>query len=595
MFTLMQNAARTARLSHARASVATVLLVVGLAACGGGGGGSESTNAQGASSTSTNAQTFAVSRIEPPNGATDVVPERLLSVQLSREPDPASVNDETIEVNGVEGRIPGKITVEGARILFRPSDALTFSSEYRFTIKSSVKDRGGNALGTPAESVFKIREAALTNIVNIDNGASGEPRQVKVARSATGDAFAVWRAYDGVRHNLWANHYDPAKNAWGPATLIETTYLEIANFELGADAKGGAMVLWRQGGFFATGEVVALRYNPTTKQWQTTPKNVSDGVDARLAVDANGNALAVWPSPIRGRYYDAQLDQWQPVARVEVNNTGTGFSFSPTVVFDASGNAFSAFGNGRSGPASIAVGNFFDGATKAWDSGPENFTGILYGVPDSFVSGSNDNFQLSADKRGNFFVVWEAVEFGSEPGTDRTTLRASRFSSATKAWLPAKDIVLPSPELDVRLQRAITDDNGRAIVLWTQTEGGRTALKSLIVQIDDLSTSYRLTVDGRAGGGASEADFGFTRCATAMSVWLQNEGGRPGDGSRTNVYFSRYNYVNGPGAWGTAMPIEDQPGNTRSPDFVMAPNGRAHVVWIQSDAGVYRVKELRLF
>ncbi|HEU4622172.1 MAG TPA: Ig-like domain-containing protein, partial [Burkholderiaceae bacterium] len=551
---LMQGAARAARPRHARTYVAGVLIVVGLAACGGGGGSSgETSGSQSNSSNSTNANAFAVSRIEPANGATNVVPERLLSIQLSREPNPASVNDDTVEVTGVEGRIPGKITVEGAKILFRPSDALTLSSEYKFTIKPAVKDMRGNALEAETTSVFKIREAALSNAANIDTGATGEPVQVKIVRSATGDAFAVWRSYDGTRHNLWANHYTPATNAWGTATLIETTDVDIISFELGVDTKGGAMVLWRQSGPGTADAVVALRYDTTTQQWPATPKKVNSGSPTKLAVDANGNALAVWNvGAIRGRYYDARLDQWQPATYAEFTSVNGGSSVSPSVVFDAFGNAFVAFGYQRTWLASVAAGNLFTGATRQWDPSLPDL-GV---VPDSFVKGFNLNFQVGVDKLfNNFFAVWESIEFNPDSGKNKTTLRASRFSKASKTWLPAQDIVEPSPELDVRLRRVATSKNGRALVLWTQTEGGRTALKSALVWADDLHVFTRDTVDADVGGGASEAQVDLTPCGTALAVWLQNEGGRPDDGSRTNVYFNLGRaFPLGQALWGKAMP-----------------------------------------
>ncbi|HEU4622159.1 MAG TPA: hypothetical protein VFS42_08030, partial [Burkholderiaceae bacterium] len=86
MFMSMQNAARVARRHRARVQIAAVLFVVSLVACGGGGGSDgQPSAAQSASSNTANDQAFAVSRIDPANGETHVVPERLLSVQLSRE------------------------------------------------------------------------------------------------------------------------------------------------------------------------------------------------------------------------------------------------------------------------------------------------------------------------------------------------------------------------------------------------------------------------------------------------------------------------------------------------------------------------------
>src|SRR5207344_2240113 len=62
---------------------------------------------------------------------------------------------------------------------------------------------------------------------SIDSGASGTPLNLRVARSANGDGFAVWQADDGTRRNLWANRYRAATAAWGNPINIETSSAEI--------------------------------------------------------------------------------------------------------------------------------------------------------------------------------------------------------------------------------------------------------------------------------------------------------------------------------------------------------------------------------
>jgi hypothetical protein len=79
---------------------------------------------------------------------------------------------------------------------------------------------------------------------SIDNGASGNPVNLRVARSANGDGFAVWQADDGTRRNLWANRYSSAMAAWGSPINIEASGADIGDFDLAVDALSAQRARW---------------------------------------------------------------------------------------------------------------------------------------------------------------------------------------------------------------------------------------------------------------------------------------------------------------------------------------------------------------
>src|SRR6185503_17424947 len=71
-----------------------------------------------------------------------------------------------------------------------------------------------SSMPTPAPGTPQAPAAPATFVVgsaqSIDGSASGNPVSLRVVRSANGDGFAVWRADDGIRNNLWANRYRAA-------------------------------------------------------------------------------------------------------------------------------------------------------------------------------------------------------------------------------------------------------------------------------------------------------------------------------------------------------------------------------------------------
>jgi hypothetical protein len=431
---------------------------------------------------------------------------------------------------------------------------------------------------------------------SIDGGASGNPTSLRVARSANGDGFAVWLADDGTRHNLWANRYRAATAAWGSPINIEASSADIDDFDLAVDASGNATVAWHevppvQVPQLDQGVVMSARFDTGAGAWTTPVPLNTNAVQPRVASDATGAVLAVYVFTahlVRGRFFDPVSGTWQPEAAIEQNNTGTGFSFGPAALLDGSGNALVAFSNGRIGVGLVAS-NYFSRSTGGWvfQLPPSGIFGLLGGVPGSFAPGDNNNLQLAISAGGDFLLAWQTTLFNVLAET--TEIRIAHFTSSTRTWSTAQTLVPINTQNDVQLQRMGSDAGGNALLLWTESDGLRTALKAVRLDQAGATCSAAQVIDSAVGGGAARADLAVDPLGHAMAIWQQFEGGRPDDGSRSNIAINRLDGATG--AWASAVLAETQPGNAISPRASTS-GGQALLGWIQEEGGANRVKAL---
>ena len=80
--------------------------------------------------------------------------------------------------------------------------------------------------------------------------------------------------------------------------------------------------------------------------------------------------------------------------------------------------------------------------------------------------------ELATTAGGNFLAAWE-VTFDAVPETFE--IRIARFTSSTRTWTAAQTLVPTNAQNDVRFQRLGSDANGNALLLWTESDGMRTA------------------------------------------------------------------------------------------------------------------------
>ena len=146
-----------------------------------------------------------------------------------------------------------------------------------------------------------------------------------------------------------------------------------------------------------------------------------------------------------------------------------------------------------------------------------------------------------------------------------------------------------STEKNVQLQRFGSDAGGNALLLWTESNGMRTVLKALRLDQTGATCDAARVIDSAVGGGAAQADLGVDPQGDALAIWQQFEGGRPDDGSRSNIAINRFDGATG--AWASAVLAETQPGNAISPR-ASANGGQALLGWIQSEDGANLVKVL---
>ena len=424
--------------------------------------------------------------------------------------------------------------------------------------------------------------------LSIDEGASGNPVNLRVVRSANGDGFAVWRADDGTRRNLWANRYRAATSAWGSPINIEASDADIDDFDLTVDAGGNATVVWIEPSpvLKTEGPVLSARFDAGAGAW-AAPVLLGNGFldpDLHVASDSTGTALAVF-GQTNGQLFDPVSGTWQPqsIGRDRMSN---GVFFGGVPLLDGSGNALVVYQHERG--LNYLASNYFSRSTGSWDELPPDVVeGFVHPVPGSQDSGSFSQIQLATTAGGNFLAAWEVREQRDDDFVFH--IRIARFTSSTRTWSTAQTLVPGNLQNGVRFQRLGSDGNGNALLLWTESDGMRTALKAMRLDQAGLACDAVRVIDRAVGGGAARADLGVDPQGNAIAIWQQFEGGRPDDGSRSNIAVNRFDRATG--AWTKAMLVETQPGNAISPS-AGANGGQALLGWIQAEGSVNRVKAL---
>lgn len=96
-----------------------------------------------------------VSSVDPSSNSTVISINTTVRSQFSEDILPSSVTASSFYVTGPSGNISGNLAVSGLQIIFTPTAALSFNTNYQATITTAVRDMSGNAMASNFSWSFK--------------------------------------------------------------------------------------------------------------------------------------------------------------------------------------------------------------------------------------------------------------------------------------------------------------------------------------------------------------------------------------------------------------------------------------------------------
>ncbi len=266
----------------------------------------------------------------------------------------------------------------------------------------SVSNSNGTVVTNVTDVSVNCTTPDRSNVTMISNTPAGA---LQFAIHASGTAFAVWSQRNGSRSrtDIWASRF-VVDSGWGSPVLLESNDAGNAyDPKIAVDAAGNAVAVWWQ--FDDThSDIWASRYSIDSGWSPATlvELNGSDAINPDLAIDAHGNALVVWAQSdgahrtIWGNRHVVGSG-WETASIVGSANAGDAAGLSD-VAMDASGNAIAVWDqfNGADGYSNIWANHYSVGA--GWG------TATVIGSGTSVVV---EHARVAIDPFGNAVAVWQ--------------------------------------------------------------------------------------------------------------------------------------------------------------------------------------------
>ena len=338
-------------------------------------------------------------------------------------------------------------------------------------------------------------------VISSQNFAKSDPQ---VAMDSSGNAIAVWSGVQGGNTNIRAAYYNNATLSWGTPTAINVSGGVANNSQVAFDASGNAIVVWLQQnniyfnryassawegpqliesgtgiayapqlGVYANGDAIAVwaqydamaGYNVVYANYYTAGigwsgeasiGNSANGYIPQVAVDNDGNAIAVWIEDaaastysIWAAHYDALTTNWGSLTELE---NDVHISTKPQIGVDAQGNGIAIW---RTAPT-----------TGVDRLRYKLYTNAGWGTADILDDGTSDSFepQLAMDVAGNAIVVWRQAT-----NTYYNSMWANRYQFGN-GWGAAELLELDDTS-SISSPEVAVDTNGNAFATWIQSDG----------------------------------------------------------------------------------------------------------------------------
>lgn len=360
----------------------------------------------------------------------------------------------------------------------------------------------------------------------IETNNDGSAYSPRIAFDADGNAIAVWQQSDSIRPNIWVNRYVTG-SGWGTAELIESDNTGSAFGPLVVvDDSGNAIAVWYQfdGSYYS---IWSNHYEAGTG-WGTADVIESDDTgnayNPRIALDGDGNALAVWRhndgsrfNIVANRYVVGA--GWGTAELIESDNSGT--ASSPDIATDSSGNALAVW---MQDDGTVAGGTHYN----VWSN--RYVVGAGWGTPELIESVDTIDAtypRIAFDDSDNALAVW--IQW--DETADLQSLWANRYVAGS-GWGSAEEVD-SSADYGYSQQLAF-DGDGNALVVWYVETGG---LNSIMANryIADVGWGSAELIESDDSGRADDPKIVIDGDGNGIAVWQQNDAS-----DITHIWVSRF-------------------------------------------------------